>query len=43
MNKVSRKEKTIKRKKKEWKIWRLVHNAKGDIRSQRTNRKREIK
>jgi len=43
MNKVSRKVKTTKRKKKERKIRRVVHDAKGDIKSQRTNRKREIK
>jgi hypothetical protein len=43
MNKVSRKEKSTERKEKERKIRRVVHNAKGAIRSQRTNRKREIK
>jgi hypothetical protein len=44
MNKVSRKEKTATRNKKEKeKKRRVVHDAKGDIRRQGTNRKREIK
>jgi hypothetical protein len=44
MNKVSRKEKTSTRKKKERENkMRLVYDAKGDIRRQGTKRRQEIK